>query len=283
MSPRSFLPILFVLAAFAQADPKVDNVFRVWDADKDGILTVDEIPDKDLFKRVDIDGDGKVTRAEVGKYFGVKVDPKQKKGGAGAAKKAKKKEPKSDARPVPEPRTVSERVADFFRRFDANKDKVIQEKEFRAGTEIFKKYDRNRSKTLTVREVRRYVRETLREAKKRPNRNNFFDLFDMNRDKKVTKKEYDGPPKFFRDHDHDKDRVVTRGELTLGPMGGMEQKGDKKLLADGPTKAPKTGLLARYDKDKDGRITLDELGGAELILRRLDKNRDGVLSGSEVR
>jgi Ca2+-binding EF-hand superfamily protein len=58
---------------------------------------------------------------------------------------------------------------------------------------------------------------------------------------------------------------------------------DREFMADGPTRAPKQGLLARYDKDEDGRITLEELNGAEALMTRLDKNGDGVLSGSEVR
>jgi hypothetical protein len=58
---------------------------------------------------------------------------------------------------------------------------------------------------------------------------------------------------------------------------------DKDLMKDGPTEAPEKGMLERFDKDGDGRITLEELNGAESVLRRLDRNGDGVLSGREVR
>jgi len=39
-------------------------------------------------------------------------------------------------------------------------------------------------------------------------------------------------------------------------------------------------LFDRYDADKDGGITLEELDGAQALMR-LDKNGDGVLTGRE--
>jgi len=276
------IPItLVLLAAFASAQGEnIDRIFKVWDANGDGELTPEELPDKEMFKRVDADADGKITREEVATFLNVAAPKPEKKGAPGK----KDDEPRSDARPVPAPRTVKERVEDFFRRFDANKDGRIQRKEFTAGTdEVFVKYDRGRNGEWSRREVTRYVRDWLREAKKRPNRDNFFDLFDMNRDKKVTKREYDGPGEFFRRYDHDKDRVVTEGELNRGPDAGRMMEGDEEFMADGPTRMPSAGLLERYDADEDGRITLEELNNAESVLKRLDKNGDGVLSGSEVR
>lgn len=275
---------LTLLAALAAADGSVDRIFQVWDTNKDGVLTPDELPDKGMFVRVDADKDGKVTAKEVATFLaGAKSKDADKKKPTTGKPSPKPEPKKSEAKPIPDPRTISERVADFFRRFDLNKDRKIQRKEFQGDDTAFKDTDRNRNKTLSVKEVARYITRQIREAKKRPNRNNFFDLFDRNRDRKVTRKEYDGPAKFFKDHDHDKNNVVTEKELNLGPQGGMEMKGDKDFMADGPTPLPKTGLLARYDKNDDGKITIEELKGAESVLRRLDKNGDGVLSGSEVR
>ena len=271
--------LLLLFAATASADP-ADDILSVWDKNKDGILTKEELPDQAIFKRADADADGKLTRIEIAAYLrGEKPKAKTPK-----VKKpvAKKDRPRSEAMIV-EPRTLEERIAAFFRNFDKNKDGKIQKAEFRAGDEVFAAADSSRNNELSRREVKRYIRNQLEEARKRPNRNNFFNLFDMNRDKKVTKREYTGPPKFFRDHDHNKDRVVDQKELNLGPSGGMVRKGDKEFLADGPTTAPRRGLLERYDADKNGRVTLEELKGAKSVMERLDKNGDGVLSGSEVR
>lgn len=276
--PR-LLPLL-LLALPARGEDRLDNVFRVWDVNGDGVLGPDEIPDPGIFEKADADKDGKLTRQEVAAFLGLREEPAPEK----KAEPAKKKEEsKSEAAPLKEPRTIRERVEDFFRRFDANQDRRIQRPEFQAGEEVFAAYDRSRDDALSEREVTRYVKDIVREAKRQPRPDNFFELFDMDRDEKVTKAEYDGPGDFFRRYDHDRDRTVTREEIDMGADAGRMMPGDRELQADGPTGAPRMGLLDRYDKDGDGRVTLAELGGAESVMRRLDRNRDGVLSGSEVR
>lgn len=277
---RLLVPLL--LAALpALAEDRIGNVFRVWDLDGDGVLSADEIPDPGIFAKADADKDGKLTRAEVAAFLGVRDEPAP----PAPEKKAegKEKEAKSEAVPVKEPRTVAERVEDFFRRFDANKDRKIHRTEFQAGEEVFAGYDRNGDEALSVREVTRYVKDIVRAAKRAPQPENFLDLFDLDRDDRVTRSEYDGPADFFRRYDHDKDRTVTREELDMGADAGRMMPGDRELQADGPTAVPKQGLLERHDANGDGRVTLEELGGAEGVMRRLDRNRDGVLSGPEVR
>ncbi len=69
----------------------------------------------------------------------------------------------------------------------------------------------------------------------------------------------------------------------MGPKSAMSMRNKKRLERDGATPMPRKTLLDRYDADKNGRITLAELKGAESIMARLDKNGDGVLSGAEVR
>lgn len=271
-----------LLAAPALAD-EVDNVLSVWDANRDGLLAADEIPDAAIFGRLDTDKDGKVTRDEIAAFL--KLKPEPKKDGKGAegkeGKPAKPEEKKSESAPEAEPRTVKERVDDLFRRADQDKDGKIQRKELPgASDEQWGRYDRTRDDALNRREATRYVEEQLEIAKRNPRPDNFLDLFDMNRDKKVTKKEYDGPGQFFRQYDTDKDDVVTEAELAAPPM--VEMREEEMMDMDGPTALPKMGLLERYDANRDERITPDELK-AENVFRRLDKNGDGILSGGELR
>jgi len=279
------LALLFLLAAAAAADEAADRIFRVWDANGDGVLTAQELPDADMFAKVDADADGKITPAEVAAFLG--RNPEGAKKGSGDAKPPEPPpEGKSEAAPMPDPRTLKERVADFFRRFDRNKNGKIERDEFQGGDEAFKEYDRSRNGALSTREVTRYIDDQLDAAKRNPRPDNFFDLFDLDRDRRVTRKEYDGPNEFFRRYDHDKDRVVTEEELNMGPEGGPGREmreGDAEFMADGPTRMPRMGVLDRYDADGDGRVTLEEMGGAASVLQRLDKNGDGVLSGTEVR
>lgn len=271
-----------LLAAPALAD-EVDNVLSVWDLNRDGILTKDEVPDAGIFGKIDADKDGKITREEVATFLGIAPAPKkgpEGKEGKGA-KAGKPEEKKSESAPEVEPRTIKERVDDLFRKNDIDKDGKIQRKELPgAGDEQWQRYDRTNDGALNRREATRYVEEQLAIAKQRPRPDNFLDLFDMNRDKKVTKREYDGPGQFFRQYDANKDDVVTEAELAAPPMA--EMRPEDMMDMDGPTSLPKQGLLERYDANKDDRVTPDELK-AENLFRRLDRNGDGILSGAELR
>jgi len=269
-----------LLAAPALAG-EIDNVFAVWDTNRDGILTPDEIPDAAIFGKIDADKNGKITREEVAAFYGVKVDPKREEKGAEGKEGKEAKGAKSEAAPEVEPRTIKERVDDLFRRYDQDKDGKIQRKELPgASDEQWQKYDRTHDDALNRREATRYVEDQLEAAKRRPRPDNFMDLFDMNRDKKVTRREYDGPGQFFRMYDVDKDGVVTEAELAMPAM--VQVRPEDEMDVDGPTTLPKQGLLERYDANKDDRITPDEFK-AENVFRRLDKNGDGVLSGGELR
>jgi len=278
---RTCVPCLLALCALAFAgDEEVDGIFSVWDANRDGVITADEIPDAAIFGKVDADKDGKVTRAEVAAFLNLKPEAKPKAGAEPA--KPKSEEKKSEAAPAPEPRTVKERVADFFRRFDKNKDGKVQKDELPGvGDEQWQRYDRSRDDAFNKREATRYIEDQLEAAKRNPRPDNFMELFDLDRDRKVTRREYDGPARFFRQYDRDRDRVVTEEELTMGPDRGPMRPEDDEAM-DGPTPLPKQGLIERYDANDDGRITPDELK-AENVFRRLDRNRDGVLTGPELR
>jgi len=284
------LPCLLCAALAADG---VDDIFSVWDANRDGRLTKEELPDVATFEKVDANRDGSVTREEVASFLGIRPEaPKPPAAGPAASAPKPAAEPakpgneaKSEAAPKKAARPGSkEERGEFFERFDTNKDGKIAPSEFRGGDDVFRQFDRNRDGFLNEREVDRYLEERLKAARRNPRPDNFMELFDENRDGKVTRREYDGPGDFFRSYDHDRDDVVTDAELNMGPVVPRSMMRDEpKRDPDGPTALPRRTMLERYDKDEDGRITIEELGGAETILQRLDRNGDGVLSGGEVR
>lgn len=281
------LALLLLPAALAAADG-VDDIFRVWDANGDGRLTRDELPDAATFDKVDGNRDGTILREEVAAFLGVKpAGPKEatREPAKPADPAPKPPEKKSEAAPKKDPRPGSkEERSDFFERFDADKDGRISATEFRGGEEVFRQYDRNRDGFLSPKEVERYLDDRLKQARRNPRPDNFMEIFDGNRDGKVTRREYDGPSPFFRSYDHDGDDVVTEAELNMGPVVPKSMMAEGPAAdPDGPTPLPRRTLLDRYDKDADGKVTLEELGGAESVMQRLDRNGDGILSGGEVR
>ena len=196
------LAAFLLLAPFAVAgDDLAARTLKVWDTNRDGALTKDEFPDEATFLKADRDKDGKVTEEEIAIFLGLKKAPppaETKK--APKAKPVVKKPAKARGESVSDggmqkrPFTIPERVKDFFKRFDRDKDKKVTRKEAAGiGEDMWKRFDRNRDDAFTYREATRYMKYTIAAAKKRPNRANFFELFDKNRDKKVTRAEYDGP------------------------------------------------------------------------------------------
>ena len=289
---QTSLVLLLAAAPVALAGSDLDtinNLFKVWDRNEDGTLTRDEAPDPQLFDKVDANQDGKVTREEAAAFLGVEL-PKE----APKPKAEPKPEPKPEAKPAGKkgsksvaavkkrPVTVKQRTKDFFERLDLNKDGKIQKGEFKDGEQAFNEADRSKNGVLSRKEVSAYIKAGLERAKRMPRVDNFMDLFDRNRDEKVTKREYDGPGQFFRMYDHNKNGVIVQEELNMGPRNAM-MRNMPEVDRDGPTLAPKRTLLDRYDADKDGKVTLEELGGAENLMRRLDRNGDGVLSGGEAK
>ncbi len=291
-----FISLVLLLAAgpaaLAESDlDTINNLFKVWDRNEDGTLSRDEAPDPQLFDKIDTNQDGKVTREEAAAFLGVELPkpkaeprpkPEAKPEPKPEARPAGKKESKSVAAVKKRPVTVKQRTKDFFERFDLNKDGKIQKSEFRDGEQAFGEADRSKNGELSRKEVSAYVKAGLERAKRNPRPDNFMDLFDRNRDDKVTKREYDGPGQFFRMYDHNKNGVIVQEELNMGPRNAMMRRAPE-IDRDGPTRAPKRTLLDRYDADGDRKITLEELGGAENLMRRLDKNGDGVLSAGEAK
>lgn len=137
----------------------------------------------------------------------------------------------------------------------------------------------------------------------------FADL-DKNKDKKISRDEFPGPPQFFNRLDENQDGFIDEEEWNRmrGRMGGGPRLAERLLLfldSDGDSKvsheefAQMTTLFDVLDKDRDGSLNLAELGqffqaieeaqnratgGVNLndLFEKNDKNRDAKLTPDEI-
>ncbi len=285
-------------AAVAGGLKRILESFKVLDADGDGKLSEKELPNLELIKALDADRDGAVSREEILRVLKTLPAPggERKSGEPGMDRPADgetfaafaKRRLAGDPRFNPEARRTQ-----FLGNFDNNpKDGRIQRKEY-AGAEadkVFRDFDRDRDGTLDEKELLLMMKEQiedLEKARRHPTRANFLLLYDIDEDRRVTREEYTylrGPASFFQSYDEDGDGVVTYEELFYanGNSKDRRYKGKDGGPAAAAPPPEKRDVWELYDKDHDGRVTLEEFGGGEAVFRRLDRNRDGVLTAADI-
>jgi len=168
--------------------------------------------------------------------------------------------------------------ANRFSAMDRNGDGVIARQEWNGSDRSFNVHDWNRDGVLSGAEVKPGGRQqTARQdapAFDSASRDyefddwtaKGFDGLDHNHDGRLTGDEWHFNREGFRRADHNGDGVVTRAEF-LGDDAWDDDVEDR---------------VAFLDQNHDGRVTRQEWHGTKAAFDRLDGNRDGVLSGTEV-
>lgn len=148
MNPRLLLLPLPILAAFAllRAANPLDEKFKEFDKNNDGVLSGEELDAAPYLRRLDLDGDGKVTADEAREAlakFGRKALDALRVGGA------------SRTGELPGPRT-----ADVFSELDKNHDGKLTPEELK-DSEWFRRLDKNGDGEVTLEESLAVIGEHL--------------------------------------------------------------------------------------------------------------------------
>jgi Ca2+-binding EF-hand superfamily protein len=169
--------------------------------------------------------------------------------------------------------------ANRFAAMDRNGDGVITRSEWNGSDRSFQVHDWNGDGVLSGPEVTPGARRQQPARQDGPTFDSAsrdyefddwtpqgFDGLDHNRDGRLTTDEWHFDREGFRRADHNGDGVVTRAEF-LGDDSYGDEIDDR---------------VAFMDANHDGRVTRQEWHGTREAFDRLDGNRDGILSGTEI-
>ena len=187
-----------------------EEFIKRFDANKDGVLTKDELPPglARNFERFDLDGNGKLDAKEVGQMLET------------ARRRFGDKPPAKPADKPADNEAVERRVNDIFERMDANKDgKISKEEAKNRIADNFDRIDTNKDGYIDKDELRRFVARTMAAgpggggpfaAAQGPD----FDALDKNADGRLTRDELKGTPfaDKFDEIDANKDGKIDKKE-----------------------------------------------------------------------
>ena len=74
---------------------------------------------------------------------------------------------------------------------------------------------------------------------------------------------------------------MQQGQQEQGRIGDQPGEGESRGQGRAGGQSGGMGFMERFDADKDGKVTKEELGDRENFLTRLDKNEDGVITEDE--
>jgi Ca2+-binding EF-hand superfamily protein len=156
-------------------------------------------------------------------------------------------------------------------RLDKNKDGKVAATEFRPTDSEFKSHDRNRDGKLSADEVD-WVEPVGLAALANQSVDAVLERYDRDRDTALDKGEAPGPLAIgFERVDRDGDGKISREELDRALKSVQEAQ-----LALLPPE-----FVARYDQNRDGKVSPKEFPGAAGTFARLDRNGDGFVSKAD--
>lgn len=190
-----------------------------------------------------------------------------------------------------------------FLKADRDKNKYLDEMEFPAvglqGAD-FKMVDRNGDGMVTVDEVVAFVDQDAASSQSRVlmtvghDGSSLFELLDVNRDRRLTRRELTEAAARLRSLDKDGDGFLTSAELA-GRFRVFFEVGKPALFAPGAAanrpdmnapilnNAPNDGpeWFRKMDRNRDGDVSRREFLGPVELFKKLDADGDGLISKTE--
>ncbi len=160
--------------------------------------------------------------------------------------------------------------------FDSNKDGKVTLAEIVESKQAWlREVDTNKDGVATLAEIDAGVK-----ARHTQHVNELFTRQDENKDGRISRDESQMPERWFARVDSNSDGQLTREELSQrGGKRGAGKQGEGKQGA-----GKQARKMAGLDANSDGKIDAAEVkSSAEQLLKRLDKNADGVLEGDELK
>lgn len=280
------------------AGPDPAAMFTQLDANSDGQLSDDEVPDehKRLFKRLlrtaDADEDGRLS----GKEFAAGLSEKPQNGDQPDRPGQRRGRP-SEGRLDPQM---------LFRRMDRNGDgKValdeIPEQRRDRFALLLKRGDQDGDEALSSEEFTQTFPGRPPRGQKpndgkspegrpegRPDPRQFFERLDTNGDGKVTLDEAPERARPFVERmvkraDKDGDQAVSLEELAALRPGGQHPRANATKGRPGSdARGPNLGIFRALDANHDRKLSEEEISAAATVIRKLDADGDGSVSLEEL-
>jgi Ca2+-binding EF-hand superfamily protein len=170
-------------------------------------------------------------------------------------------------------------MTEFIQSFDANGDSQIDKDEFlKASVALFDLMDLSGDGKIDAEEGRRdpaaiYGAQSRWAAQ-------VIERYDMDEDAKLSAQEAPFGATAFARCDANKDGRLDRREITQTAFENA-MLSDGLRMADNPVRVAQS-FLKKYDKNRDGKIALDEFEWGENLFSQYDRNGDKILDEQEI-